>query len=370
MRGFAPVVIAVLSAFGQAATADVYSTALNKYLAGDSESAVEALGTLRPPDIQKQAEALSAVTGEGSSLAAATRRQAAAMLHTEYALFADADDRSVRFHIETAHTLLSADRQRVQQAHKHTSNGESSADARDAREVLSRWSALTAGTFLLRGMDWDARAYVDETLTLVPDDPRMLFWHARISEFSAVWSPSRPLPPDAPRASAPRDTDPFAFDAGYMRSLWGPVEAEYRRTLAVAPGDLEARLHLGYVLLLLHRFPEARSELDAAARDSTDRDIRYLAHLFLARLSEALRDVAGAIREYERALEVEPGAQSAVVALSLLEDVRGNRERARDLIAAFAAIPAAQRVDDPWPNYRGSRVPVGDLEWLRGRVRR
>lgn len=370
MRGLAPLVVAALTVFGQAGPDDAYSTALARYLAGDQAAAMEALGTLQPHEIQKHVEALSAATGEAGSLASTQRRQAAAMLHTEYALFADADDRAVRLHLGNAHLLLSADRQRVQRlqpGRQQTPSAESFAEARDAGDLLSRWSAVAAGTFLLRGMDWDARAYVDETLKLLPDDPRMLFWHARIAEFSAVWSPS--TLPVRSSSSLARDTEALMFDAGYVRSVWGPVETEYRRAVAAAPGNAEARLHLGYVLLLLRRYPEARGELETVSKGSTDRDIIYLAHLFLARLSEAQRDVGGAISEYEHALEVEPQAQSAAVALSLLEDLRGNHQRARGLVAAFAGAPAAKRIDDPWWIYRGSRVPVADLEWLRGRVR-
>jgi len=371
VRGFAAIVIAALSVLGQAAREDTYSTALAKYQAGERAAAIEALGTLQPPEIQTQVEALSLVSEEGSSPASTKRRRAAAMLHTEYALFADPDDRAVRLQIAHAHLLLSADRLRVeqaQQAPQQTSSELSLAETRDARDILSRWSAVAAATFLLRGMDWDARAYVDETLKLFPDDARMLFWHARIAEFSAVWSPSKSLPANQPRSSGSQDADPF--DAGYMRSLWGPVEAAYRRALEVAPDAPEVRLHLGYVLLLLHRYPEARTDLEAASRSSTDRDITYLAHLFLARLGEAQRDLGGAVREYEHALEVDPHAQSGVVALSLLEDLRGNGERARTLVTALAAIPAAQRSDDPWWDYRVSRVPAADLQWLRDRVRR
>jgi tetratricopeptide (TPR) repeat protein len=196
----------------------------------------------------------------------------------------------------------------------------------------------------------------------------MLFWRARISEFSAVWSPSRPLPGNRAPAFAARDPEALMLDAGFMRSLWGPVETDYRRAVAAAPGDAEARLHLGYVLLLLRRYPEARAELETASKAPNDRDVSYLGHLFLGRLCEAQRDLDAAASAYERALDVEPRAQSGLVALSLLEDMRGNRGRARSLIAAFATQPARQ-ANDPWWSYHGSRVSSADLEWLRGRVR-
>jgi tetratricopeptide (TPR) repeat protein len=166
-----------------------------------------------------------------------------------------------------------------------------------------------------------------------------------------------------------RDADGTAFDRSYSVRVWGPSEAAYRRVLAVDPGNDEAHLHLGFVLSSLRRSAEAQSELEAARDRAVDPYIVCLAHLFLARLRERESDAGGAAQEYERALAAAPFAQSAYMALSLLEERRGNPQRARELIGRFVAIPMRERVDDPWWGYHTSRVPVDDLQWLRTWVR-
>jgi tetratricopeptide (TPR) repeat protein len=195
----------------------------------------------------------------------------------------------------------------------------------------------------------------------------MLFWHGIVMEFQAVWSGQ----PAVSQGAMPtiRNADPSRFDLIGNARTWGPVEAAYRRVLQLDPGHAEARLHLGYALCSQRRYADANAELETARDQSRDPFVVYMGGLLLARLKEERHDLDGAAREYERALAITPGAQSAYVGLSLVEARRGNARRARELVSQFASIPERDRVRDPWWLYRGSRVAIEDLHWLRQAVR-
>lgn len=372
MGVLAILLIAALPAGAAAPGADTYATAVANYVGGDLPGAANILAALPQRDIQKQVELFFRAVTTDSGDGAKARLEAAAMLHTDYAMLTDLDDDAVGFHIDMAHLLLSFDRSQVQRVRPTGgfSPSQEQVDEQRAREFLPRWYGVASSVLLLRGMDVSALRCIEDGVKVLPTDRHVLLWKGFVSEFQAVWHPPAVLDPRPEMRTALPDADPSAFDLNYRARQWGPAEAAYRRVLSVDSAQLEARLHLGFVLLSLGRPAEAMSELETVSGRAADPVLVYLAHMFLGRVAEQEGDLAGVARAYQAALKVAPHCQTPYVALSLLEDRRGNHARARELVAALVGIPPRERVDDPWWAYHTSRVPVDDIRWLRDRVRR
>jgi hypothetical protein len=127
--------------------------------------------------------------------------------------------------------------------------------------------------------------------------------------------------------------------------------AEFREAIAlfeqgVAAGLPVAALHLGRIRLLAGSDLAARRLFDMAANDASSRVNRYLGHLFLGALAER-QDARTAEDHYRAALEIQPRAQSARLALSsfLLHDNRVDEARQ---VNGDTVTPAPF---DPWWSY-------------------
>jgi hypothetical protein len=127
--------------------------------------------------------------------------------------------------------------------------------------------------------------------------------------------------------------------------------AEFREAIAlleqgVTAGLPVAALHLGRIRLLAGNDLAARRLFDVAANDASSRVNRYLGHLFLGALAER-QDSQTAEKHYRAALDIQPRAQSARLALSsfLLHDNRVNEAR------EVSADTGTQAPFDPWWSY-------------------
>jgi tetratricopeptide (TPR) repeat protein len=123
-----------------------------------------------------------------------------------------------------------------------------------------------------------------------------------------------------------------------------------RRTLRVNPMFTEARLHLGRVLGELGRHKDALPELTRALPSIQDQTVQYYGQMFIGRSAAGIGDVATARAAFERALRLEPAAQSALLALSQLAYSRGDTDEATALVARVAELPARDG-NDPWWSY-------------------
>lgn len=176
--------------------------------------------------------------------------------------------------------------------------------------------------------------------------------------------------------------DPRAFSWAYLA---GVVQAElgdnaaavrsFRRALSLDPSYLPARLKLGEACLADGDLPASRVEFEALVRSFPE---LALAHYGLGRVSTASGDAAAAARHYARAVELAPQFGRAHYALALayrdadlneraerhlqayrqfgprrpntpdplLDEVRGNRETAREFISEAARLARAGQLDD------------------------
>jgi len=151
---------------------------------------------------------------------------------------------------------------------------------------------------------------------------------------------------------APRDPRPPLWHAAALRRRGADPRttlAEYREALRRDPKSAEARLGLAEVLAEDHR---AREAADAFAAYLADRPDDPAARLGAGRVALELGDEAGAVRQLDRALDLDPDLTAA-----LME--RGKLDLRRDDPAAALARfdrAAARAPFDPAPHYQRSLV--------------
>ena len=118
----------------------------------------------------------------------------------------------------------------------------------------------------------------------------------------------------------------------YQQRQFAAAEAEFRRILAIRPGDAQSRLYLARTLVELGRVPEALKEIERALAGQADPEIQFQAGSIVRDLAEqrfadlkrlapdsaAVRELAArqfeqqgnlpeALREYRAAIAKEPG---------------------------------------------------------------
>jgi tetratricopeptide (TPR) repeat protein len=125
----------------------------------------------------------------------------------------------------------------------------------------------------------------------------------------------------------------------------------------------EAHLRLGHVKLRMGRSDEALAALSGVERQTEDRAIIYLAHLFRGLALEDLRRIDEARASYREALALSPGAHSATLRLAALEFRHGRSDAPEALLAALLRNDDPRR--DPWWSYY-----AGDWRFWYPRIER
>jgi tetratricopeptide (TPR) repeat protein len=132
--------------------------------------------------------------------------------------------------------------------------------------------------------------------------------------------------------------------------------------VAADPALVEARVRLGRVQWRLGEDAAARATLEEAVRRGGAAPVAYLAHLFLGQVWERSGHAEEAIREFTRALELDPQAQAAAVALSQALLSTGDVDGARRVLGQSLAH-AGQRVarDAQWDYVASNAALAEDL---------
>jgi len=145
-----------------------------------------------------------------------------------------------------------------------------------------------------------------------------------------------------------------------LRAQWENARRAFEDTLAAAPDLTEARLRLGRVLWRLGRPDEARICLEAVLATPAEATIQYLAHLFLGRVLEDNKKWPEAEEHYLTALALQPGSETAAVALSHIRFLQGDTEASRRILVE--GLDAAKRRNDfdPWVPYLITQTPDGE----------
>ena len=111
----------------------------------------------------------------------------------------------------------------------------------------------------------------------------------------------------------------------------------------------EATVRKSWLLVQLHRSPEAVDALEGLHAPIADPVVRYWRHIFLARALEDVNRIDDAAAEYNDALNVMPSAQTPAVGLIALEMRRDRRDEANRWASIVKSTPGG--AIDPWPQY-------------------
>lgn len=223
---------------------------------------------------------------------------------------------------------------------------------------VMRQAYLTLVSYLQdRGMLAPLEGLVGEALAFFPDDPSLLL--ARGSYHESI--------------ATQMVVDTSVLDQIYpgdhlrrRRDVLGRAEADLREAWTREPALVEAVLRLGRVRQLQGHATEARADFDTVGRQPAGPDLRYLALMFRAELTEQDGDAVSADQLYRESLALMPVAQAPSLALSRLADSRGDlRDARRWLQRSFVAVGPGR--EDPWWEYlQGQGRLLGErLERLR-----
>jgi VWFA-related protein len=158
--------------------------------------------------------------------------------------------------------------------------------------------------------------------------------------------------PAAPRL---RLAHAFVSEQRWLRGGLTPEQEQevvrlYEEAMKFPETEPEARVRAARFLYGLGSFERALEVLDSGTvRQSTDKEVRYLADLIRGQILRARGRSDEAVAAFRAALVTWPGAQSARVALMTLLVNRGDREEAAAL--AEATLTASENEFDPWWTY-------------------
>ena len=220
--------------------------------------------------------------------------------------------------------------------------------------LLSQWYRAIGSYFAYERRWADALKHFEQARHAVPDDAQVLFGEAclqetlgspRVQNFVRVTT--------LPNGLVIRGVFP-------PQTHWRSAENLLRRALAIDPQFVEARLRLGRVLFQQKKYDEALPFLVQAAGDSTDRTLRYYAHLFSGDALASLGRVEDARESYERAIAQWPTGQAARLGLAAAMRAAGDREQGLAVVVASLEEPPADEDDEPWWEY-----PFGDAAHMQ-----
>ena len=211
-----------------------------------------------------------------------------------------------------------------------------------------------------------AREWADRGAKTAPDQPDLLFARGMADESSGTLSLSRALEPGdlEGQAGATR-----SLTRGEKKGQLERARDDFLKVTLLKPSFAPGWMRLGRVWWQLGRRQDARAALEKAVA-LTQGPEAYLPHLFLGRVLDDLADQGGALREYETAATVAPGAQSAGVAIASLMARQGDSEGARGVLEATLAVANRAKGDAFWDYLCGEPVrPLALIETLRRETR-
>jgi tetratricopeptide (TPR) repeat protein len=311
-----------------------FRLAVDRYRRGDIEASVKERTDLSMERVTAEVDRLARLRATAARTASKAppwtdaEVQAAALLHLD-AAFAEArrgDSMSAARELETGErlVLLVEDPARRRRFRREWALGA-------AAFYRSRYDAVTARTLLERAC------------AAAGDDMELLLERAIITETLGARAFSGS---GAPRLSRAESGDAAAVDLP-------KAEALYRQVLAVAPGQVEARLRLGRTLFLQDRSAEALAELDRVLAGRPSPAEAHLAHLFAGAALEASGDPAGARGRYAGALAKVPESRVAAMASARLLARNAKEGDARvEMARLVSRTDEPSPADEPWWRYR------------------
>jgi tetratricopeptide (TPR) repeat protein len=311
-----------------------YQAVLSRYAGGERIAALKEIRTWKPADIDAT---LAELRSHGNDLRAVPASpaeidfravEAAVLLHAEVGLLALQSSATVNagWHLGKSVTLFEWSRDAARKVRERgaarlrlpgNAPPKPLPAAFDIRErIVPRDFYLALATSaLVFGQAPTARTYARRALAVAPLDAEAHLVFGCASEYAA-------------NEVALNENDAVA------RRFRGEAESAFRKALAADAGSREARLRLGHLLLMEGELAESEQLLAPGEAPADDARGRYLTALFLGRAAEGLGRPADAMRQYRRALEAWPSAQTARLALAHVLEKEGDPAAARAQVAA------------------------------------
>jgi len=213
------------------------------------------------------------------------------------------------------------------------------------RAFVGEWYHAVSAFLFANRKYADATPHLQHAARMLPDDRHVLFDRATYAE--ALGLPIYQSVLDDPAYGNGRS----ALDgipSGNQTN--GEAERLYRRTLAVDPSYVEARVRLARLLERRGQYEEADEQITAAL-DAGPRGVPlFFAQLIAGRIASARGRYEDALRHYRAASGLNAGAQSALLGAShaalMLADVREALGPLQQLAGS-----AARSGEDPWLDY-------------------
>lgn len=224
-------------------------------------------------------------------------------------------------------------------------------------KVRATWHGAAGSAFLSVNDVLRARSFFVKALKITPGSAAILTLQGMADEIDGeVYNPD--------------DVESLMMKrrAGLQRTrLLLSAQQLYRRALSADPTYALAQIRLGRVEFLFNNMKAAALSLrrgSAAAREPSD---RYVAAMFMGALLQEQKDLAGARAQFERALQLAPQSQSAIVALAYVELIAGRPDHSQALARGYLGTPNS---DDAWWAFKNGTLDHAGLKWLRQRVRK
>lgn len=189
--------------------------------------------------------------------------------------------------------------------------------------------------------------HLDHVRALFPDEPRLVLARGIAEEqFSA---PSEVLTRSVAAAGLAKAREAAVRAEGERYRAGERAAARFKDAAKDERLRAEASLRLGHVKLELGRYDEALAALTGAERDTEDRALVYLVHLFRGIALENRGRADEALASYRQALSISPGAHSATLRLAALEFRHGRTDAPDTLLEGLLRTDDPRR--DPWWSY-------------------
>lgn len=344
------------------AVSPAYLALLQRYAAGDHEAAIAEARAAWPENrLRDELRGLAALRAAATACAPCAARdlwhrtpiRPALLLHAETALAEARAGGSERLQLSAVVAF-------AQLAQEDPAHRDFARSVFETVAAVHQWDMRWG-----QALDWAERG-----LEIFPGAARLHLLVAAVEELQGAQVVEAPAERTFGADRHARAMRARMLAAQEARDHFARARAALARARSADPSLVEAYLRLGRVAWHVGDAEAARIELDAVLDARAPSPLAFLAHLFTGRLAEDDGRLAEAADCYRAALRLQPGSQSAGVALSHALHRAGDLDGARQALLAAMAEAGRRLAADPfWLYPTGfSRDAEDRLLALRGEV--
>ena len=280
--------------------------------------------------------------------------EAAAMLHLEIGVaIAGISTPSSAGYLEMGSRLIDG----LVPIHPDVRKSLSAQRAEEIATVRSTWHGVAGSAFLSVNDVVRARAFFARAAKITPKSAAILTLLGAADEIDGA-------------VNNPDDVESLMMKrrvAQQRTRLLLSAEQLYRQALTADPAYAPAQIRLGREEFLFKNMKAAAVSLQKGSDAAQEPSHRFLAAMFMGAFLQEQKDLDGARAQFERALEIAPHSQNAIVALAYVELISGRPDHAQALTRGYLGTPNS---DEAWWAFKNGTLDHAGLKWLRQRVRK